>query len=142
MDTDSDARSDAASRSEDARELTPIHRYLQAVDEAGFHDGLHTFDDLESRWLTRRRLEIIQYLADDSTEASSIRDLARQLDRQVRAVVDDLDVLVREGIVDYREEDDRKIPVLKRRHLFVRPILLEGEFQWDRVLEESDRPTE
>jgi len=62
-------------------------------------------------------------------EVESIHELARQLDRHVSAVKGGLDVLVTHGIVDYRTDGQRKVPVLAHPLLFAQPVLLNGEFQ-------------
>jgi len=115
----------------------PFQRYVLALSEAGYDDALQTFDDLDERVLTRRRLEIVQVLADDDVEVESIRGLARRLDRHVSIVKEDLDVLARNDLVAYETEGNRKIPALKHRNVFVRPLLLEGEFQWSAVLDDA-----
>lgn len=131
MATDQTDREDRTERAD------PFQRYVLALSEAGYDDALQTFDDLDERVLTRRRLEIVQVLADDDVEVESIRDLARRLDRHVSIVKEDLDVLARNDLVAYETEGNRKIPALKHRNVFVKPLLLEGEFQWSAVLDDA-----
>jgi predicted transcriptional regulator len=60
------------------------------------------------RLLTPRRLELIRNLMGDPAE--SIRDLADRLDRDVRQVHDDLQLLSECRIVHFRKEDGAKKP--------------------------------
>ena len=60
------------------------------------------------RVLTPRRLELTESLMDGSAE--SIRDLADRLDRDVRQVHDDLQILSEYRIVHFREEGSAKQP--------------------------------
>ena len=60
------------------------------------------------RILTPRRLELVRSLMD--APAESMRDLAERLDRDVRQVHDDLQILNEYRIVHFREEDGAKKP--------------------------------
>lgn len=60
------------------------------------------------RILTPRRLELVRSLMD--APAESMRDLADRLDRDVRQVHDDLQLLSEYRIVHFREEDGAKKP--------------------------------
>ena len=60
------------------------------------------------RLLTPRRLELVRSLMD--APAESMRDLAERLDRDVRQVHDDLQILNEYRIVHFREEDGAKKP--------------------------------
>lgn len=60
------------------------------------------------RLLTPRRLELVRSLMD--APAESMRDLAERLDRDVRQVHDDLQILNEYRIVHLREEDGAKKP--------------------------------
>lgn len=60
------------------------------------------------RILTPRRLELVRSLMD--APAESMRNLADRLDRDVRQVHDDLQILSEYGIVHFREEDGAKKP--------------------------------
>lgn len=97
----------------------------QTLAEEGYEDVL--FIDLEDarKVLTEKRLEIIETIRDEDIE--SIRDLARKLDRQENVVHDDLMLLFEEGIIDFEEEANRKMPVLRHENIFVRPITLKRE---------------
>lgn len=60
------------------------------------------------RVLTPRRLELVKRLMDEPAE--SIRDLADRLDRDVRQVHDDLQLLHEYRIVHFREHGNAKAP--------------------------------
>ena len=62
------------------------------------------------RLLTPRRLELVRSLMD--APAESIRDLADRLDRDVRQVHDDLQVLTEYRIVQFTEEGGAKQPYI------------------------------
>jgi predicted transcriptional regulator len=121
------------------RDPSERRKFQVRVNQAGYEDALHTFEYPDERLLTKRRLEIVRHLADDETSVESIRDLARQLDRNVSAVKTDLDLLVPHGLVTYEEQGNRKIPVLQHENVFVTPLLLHGEFQWEFAFEDEDR---
>jgi predicted transcriptional regulator len=114
----------------------PLQTFMGRLQEAGYEDTLHHFEDLDERVLTKRRLGIVEYLAEHDPE--SIRELARRLDRQVSAVKDDLDVLARNELVKYETKGNKKAPRLKHRNVFVRPLLLDGEFQWEFYADTDD----
>jgi len=60
------------------------------------------------RILTPRRLELVRSLMDEPAE--SMRNLADRLDRDVRQVHDDLQILTEYRIVHFREESGAKKP--------------------------------
>lgn len=94
----------------------------EALADAGYEDVL--IIDLENarKVLTDRRLEVIQTIRDQ--DVSSIRELARTLDRKENVVYEDLQLLFEEGIVDFERDANRKVPVLRHDNALVRPITL------------------
>jgi predicted transcriptional regulator len=70
--------------------------------------------------LTQKRLEIIQILRDE--DFSSKRELARYLERDIKSVSRDLDVLWECSVVNYTEEGNRKIPELSAEKIIVEPL--------------------
>lgn len=117
-------------------QANPLQRFMGRLQEAGYEDTLHYFDDLDERVLTKRRLQIVEFLTEHDPE--SIRDLARRLDRHVSSVKDDLDVLARNELIEYETDGNKKAPRLKHRNVFVRPLLLDGKFQWDFYADTAD----
>ena len=114
----------------------PLQTFMGRLQETGYEDTLHHFDDLGERVLTKRRLGVVEYLAEHDPE--SIRELARRLDRHVSSVKEDLDVLARNELIEYETDGNKKAPRLKHRNVFVRPLLLDGEFQWDFYADTDD----
>ncbi|MDY6774353.1 MAG: hypothetical protein SVS85_04080 [Candidatus Nanohaloarchaea archaeon] len=94
--------------------------FAERLVEAGYSDFYIMDQDAARRVLTERRLEIIGFLR--KNEASSIRGLARNLGRDVKSVHHDLGVLFENGVIDFEEEADRKIPVVPFKRIFVRPL--------------------
>ncbi|MFB6309374.1 MAG: transcriptional regulator [Haloarculaceae archaeon] len=89
-----------------AETLDQIERWEQGEDVphvVNFQDASRL-----QRVLTPRRLELIRDLMDDP--ADSIRSLADRLDRDVRQVHDDLQLLSEYRIVHFREVDGAKQP--------------------------------
>lgn len=70
--------------------------------------------------LTEKRMELIKKLREEEPE--SVRDLARQLDRDVKSVSRDLEALWKNDIIEYREEENRKIPELTTEKIIVQPL--------------------
>ncbi len=91
----------------------------------GYEDVLFLELETARKVLTEKRLEIIEHIRDENIE--SIRDLARTLDRGENVVHNDLKLLFEEGVIDFEQEANRKIPVLRHENIFVRPITLNRE---------------
>lgn len=70
--------------------------------------------------LTEKRIEIIQTVRNEQVESK--RDLARKLERDIKAVSRDLDILFKHGVVNYREEEGRKIPELSADKIIIEPL--------------------
>ncbi|MDY6761959.1 MAG: transcriptional regulator [Candidatus Nanohaloarchaea archaeon] len=94
--------------------------FANALVRAGYTDFYLIGADDARRLLTEKRREIIRVLKED--DVSSMRELARTLDRDIRQVSDDLDVLYEMSVIDYREKGRRKIPELRHSRIVVEPI--------------------
>jgi hypothetical protein len=70
--------------------------------------------------LTENRMELIEKLRED--DVNSLRDLSRKLSRDVSAVSRDLEVLWKNDIIEYEEEQNRKIPKLTADKIVVEPL--------------------
>ncbi|MBS1264089.1 MAG: hypothetical protein MAG715_01289 [Methanonatronarchaeales archaeon] len=105
----------------EGRELSPGTRFAKALADAGYSDFYLIGAESARRVLTERRLELIEVLREE--EPGSISGLAEVVDRDVAAVHRDLDVLVGQGIVELREEGNRRRPVLRYSHIFVKPVV-------------------
>lgn len=116
-----------ATNQPERRARNEMQQYIVRASQAGYNDALYTDVEGARRILTERRMEIIELLSRERVE--SVRDLARRLDRQVSVVSEDLTVLSEEQVIEYEHNGQRKIPVLKHPHIFVKPLLLNGEAQ-------------
>lgn len=71
--------------------------------------------------LTEKRMEIITVLREK--EISSKRDLARELNRDIKNVSNDLDVLWKHSVIDYEDgKGTSKVPVLASDEIIVEPL--------------------
>ncbi|MFB6147277.1 MAG: transcriptional regulator [Candidatus Nanohaloarchaea archaeon] len=77
-------------------------------------------NDLARKILTEKRMELMNTVREDEIESK--RDLARKLDRNIKAVSTDLDILWKYGVINYREEGNRKIPELSADKIIVEPF--------------------
>ncbi|MBS1264090.1 MAG: hypothetical protein MAG715_01290 [Methanonatronarchaeales archaeon] len=102
--------------------VSDLLKLSRALADEGYEDVL--FVDLEDagRILTEKRLELIRAVAEGDVE--SIRGLARQLDRKENVVHEDLTLLFEEGVIDFEEEKNRKIPVLRHENIWIKPVSL------------------
>lgn len=102
--------------------MNDLLKLSRALAEEGYEDVL--FIDLQDagKILTEKRLEVIRAVAEGDVE--SIRGLARQLGRKENVVHEDLMLLFEEGVIDFEEEKNRKIPVLRHENILVKPVAL------------------
>lgn len=70
-------------------------------------------------------MELIETIA--TADIESVRDLARQLDRDVGAVSRDLDLLYEAGVIEFVTDGRAKKPILAHDTVFVEPILFKGD---------------
>lgn len=88
----------------------------------GGMDGVHVLShESAAEILTPKRRALITHLANN--EASSVRDLARQLDRDKGQVSRDLETLARHGIIDFTTDGRAKKPYLQHNHIVVEPLV-------------------
>lgn len=104
--------------------LNPKVRYLQQLVAGGFQDIHVVRKETAERVLTEKRMELLDEIS--TYDATSMRDLARRLDRSVSAVSNDLDVLWEAGIIEYEEVGKTKRPRLAHQNVLVEPIVFEG----------------
>ena len=98
--------------------------FTKRLVEGGFEDVLVLQRATAERVLTEKRMELVEVVA--SGEVSSVRDLARQLDRDVSIVSRDLDILFESEVLDYERHGRSKKPVLAHENIFVEPLVLDG----------------
>jgi len=76
------------------------------------------FDDLEAfRIFTEKRMQLLREIM--RREVESIRQLAEELDRDVKNVWEDLCLLRRCGLIDFKEMGRRKVPILKKHRIVI-----------------------
>lgn len=102
--------------------MDEILQLSKTLSKEGYEDVLFLSLKDARRVLTEKRLEIIQTIK--GKEIESIRDLARKLDRKENVVYDDLKLLFEEGVIDFEEEANRKIPVLRHENIWIQPITM------------------
>lgn len=99
--------------------------YLQWIAESGLEDTLTLSRETANQVLTDKRHEIIELLTEE--EVSSVRALARRLDRDVSIVSRDLDVLYEAGVVEYEQDGRAKKPTLAHENILVKPVVFQGD---------------
>ncbi len=102
-----------------SRELSE-ESFANRLVRAGYNDFYVIGQEDARRLLTDKRMELIKALKEK--EMSSKRSLARHLDRDIKQVSEDLEILHQMSIVEFREKGNRKIPELRHDKIFVEPI--------------------
>lgn len=103
------------------RGLSPGTRFAKALTDAGYSDFYLIGAESARKVLTEKRLELIEVLREEEPE--SISGLAELVDRDVAAVHRDLEVLTGQGIVEVQDEGNKRRPVLRYSHVFVKPVV-------------------
>lgn len=86
-----------------------MHKFLKMDEDIEFVDP---FSDDFFEIFTQKRMQLIRALM--GSAPSSIRDLAKMLERDVKNVFGDLKLLNSRGLVDFKVEGKCKKPVLKK----------------------------
>lgn len=107
------------------RAMERTSKISKILSREGYDDVLFLRPEDARKVLTQKRLEIIRTV--ESEKVDSIRGLARKLDRKENVVYEDLELLFEEGIIDFEEKGNRKIPILRHKNVMVYPIVVEGE---------------
>ncbi|MBY6294008.1 hypothetical protein GLU60_01310 [Nanohaloarchaea archaeon H01] len=76
--------------------------------------------NLARKILTEKRMELIKTIREE--EISSQRDLSRKVDRNIKSVSTDLEILWKHGVINYRKEENRKIPEISADKIIVEPF--------------------
>lgn len=105
--------------------MDELLKLSKTLSEEGYRDVLFLNLEDARRVLTEKRLEIIETIK--SEEIRSIRELAREVERKENVVYDDLKLLFEEGVIDFEEESNRKIPVLRHKNIWIHPLTLKKE---------------
>lgn len=98
--------------------------YLRWKAESGLSDAITLRRDTAEEVLTAKRMELIEAISERDIE--SVRDLARQLDRDVSIVSRDLDVLYEAGVIEFEANGRAKTPALAHETVLIEPIVFNG----------------
>ncbi len=102
-----------------------IFEISKKMSELGYRDVLFLEPKDAAKVMTPKRLEIIE--AVKKGEIKSIRDLSRKLGRKENVVHQDLMILAEEGVINFRESGNAKIPMLRHQVVWSLPICIEEE---------------
>jgi predicted transcriptional regulator len=97
------------------------HELVKSLAEAGYDDLLLLRWETAREVLTDERMDLIEHLQDGDVD--SIEELARRVERDPADVSEDLNILFKNAVIDFEEEEDRKIPVLQHENIFIKPII-------------------
>lgn len=114
--------------------------FTRRLVEGGFENVLVLQRATAERVLTDKRMEIVEKVTTD--DVSSVRDLARQLDRDVSIVSRDLDVLFEAEVIDFEQHGRSKMPILAHENVFVEPLVFEGTASTDEESAEDRLPAD
>lgn len=112
-----------------SKHVDPEIQYLQRLDEAGLSDVLTLRRDTAESVLTEKRMELINKIG--SKEVASVRDLARQVDRDVSIVSRDLDLLFEADVIEFEQDGRAKRPKIAHENVFVKPVVFNGQIMSD-----------
>lgn len=104
---------------------TPPVDFIRALSKGGLDDVHVIRRETAERVLTPERERLLETVVDKDVE--SVRELARQLDRNVSVVSRDLDVLFEADIINFEKDGRSKKPILAHEHVVVEPLVLNGE---------------
>lgn len=106
-------------------------QYLQQLDETDLSDVLTLRRDTAESVLTEKRMELINRIG--RQEVESVRDLARQVDRDVSIVSRDLDLLFEADVIEFEQNGRAKRPKLAHENIFVKPVVFNGHVMDDKA---------
>lgn len=106
---------------------TPPVDFIRALSKGGLDDVHVIRRETAERVLTPERERLLKVVANGNI--SSVRDLSRQLDRNVSVVSRDLDVLFEADIINFEKDGRAKKPVMAHEHVVVEPLALNGDVQ-------------
>lgn len=86
------------------------------------HENFLLTDPEVIRKLTEKRIELLKTVKEK--EINSVKELADETDRSWANVSNDLDLLAKEGFIEFKREGKQKKPVLRAQKIFVKPIEL------------------
>lgn len=99
--------------------------FIRALSAGGLDDAHIINRETAERVLTTERKRLLEAIGNRNID--SVRDLSRQLDRNVSVVSRDLDVLFEADIIEFETEGRSKTPVLAHDHVVIEPLVLNGD---------------
>lgn len=97
-------------------------KLARAAARAGFEDVHVVSRETATEVLTPRRAELLDYLKEH--EVTSVRDLARGVERDKGTVSRDLALLAEHDLIEYAEEEEnRKVPRLAHETVLMEPVV-------------------
>lgn len=103
----------------------PPVEFIRELSKTDLKDVHVIRRETASRVLTPERERLLDTIAEN--DISSMRDLARKVDRNVSIVSRDLDVLFEADIIEYEQDGRSKIPQLAHENVLVEPIVFDGD---------------
>lgn len=99
--------------------------FASDLNSRGYTDVLVLRRENGREVLTDSRLELVQYLDQHGADVTSVRDLARKLDRDKGAVSKDLRRLAELDVIEYEGDGngEAKRPGLKHEHVVIEPVV-------------------
>lgn len=92
----------------------------RALASGGMEDFIIISRESAAAVFTPKRQEIVDHLRRESP--GSVRELARQLERDKGQVSRDLTTLAEHGILTYEDQGRARRPVLTDEHIIVEPV--------------------
>lgn len=102
----------------------PNVEFLQELSKLDLEDIHVIRRETAERVLTPERMRLLKKI--ESEDTKSVRELARQVDRNVSVVSRDLDVLFEADIIRFEQDGRAKKPRLAHENVFVEPIVFNG----------------
>lgn len=105
--------------------IDPEIQYLQQLDEAGLSDVLLLRRETAEEVLTEKRMGLLKHIG--THDVASVRELARQVDRDVSIVSRDLDTLFEADVIEFEQDGRAKRPKLAHENIFVKPVVFNDQ---------------
>lgn len=109
-----------------AQQVSKRIDYLTRLVAGGFHDVHVIRKSTAEQVLTEKRLELLEEISEGGV--SSVRELARQVDRDVSIVSRDLKILSEADVVEFEDHGNSKRPQLAHENILIEPIVFDGQF--------------
>jgi len=100
-------------------------QFVKDLSEKGYDDILILKQETVKQVLTDKRMELLEKIKEGEVE--SVRQLAREVDRDPGMVSKDLKLLYEAELVEFKQEDGRKKPEIRHKNIFPEPIISSKE---------------